>query len=99
MGPEFGFITPEKALIWLSRVVTTHMTTRGTAEAFQQIHRIRESLPDEPLEFISKSTEEVRRNTWRQLSPAQLLAEADAGSAFFESVGRGFESLRAQHIY
>jgi len=78
----FGVITPQKALVWLGRVVITHLANRGTADAFQQIQRIKESLPDEPLEFVSKSTEDlVRRNTWRPLSPAQLLATDVNGSS------------------
>jgi len=71
---KFGVITPQKALVWLGRVVLTHLGDRGTAAASREIRRIKERLPGEPLDFISKTTDElVRRNTWRPMSIAQLI--------------------------
>jgi hypothetical protein len=71
---EFGIITPEKALAWLGRVVIDGLARRGTPEASRQIRRIKESVPGEPLEFLTRSTEElVRRNTWRPMSTRQFL--------------------------
>ena len=62
---------PGRALDLLSRVVINNMIERGTAAASAQIQIIRQILPDEQLDLISKSTEErVRRNTWRPLSPS-----------------------------
>ncbi len=74
-----GTITPEKALVWLSRVVIDDLGKRGTPEASRQIRRIKENLPDQPIEFVEKFAEELaRRNTWRPLSPSELLDHVTA---------------------
>ena len=76
----FGMITPEKALAWLGSVVIDNLAQRGTAEASRHVRRIKESLPGEPLAFLTRSTEElVRRNTWRPTSPSDLLSLRSEG--------------------
>jgi hypothetical protein len=71
----FGVITPEKALGWLGTNVLNELAHRGTAVAYREIHRIQARLPDQRLEFVSKSTEDlVRRKTWRPLSTEELLS-------------------------
>jgi hypothetical protein len=73
--PGFGMVTPGRALGFLVRVVIDNLANRGTKEAYRQICRIQETLPDHRIDYISKSAEElVRRNTWRPLSPSELLA-------------------------
>jgi len=70
-----GIITPEKALGWLSMNVLNELAERGTAVAYREIRRIQASLPDQRLEFVSKSTEDlVRRNTWQPLPATELLS-------------------------
>jgi hypothetical protein len=73
--PGFGMVTPGRALGFLVRVVIDNLANRGTKEAYRQICRIQETLPDHRIDFISKSAEElVRRNTWRPVSASDLLA-------------------------
>jgi Hypothetical protein (DUF2513) len=75
----FGLMTPIRALTWLARVVINHLGSRGTPAASEQVRRIRNSLPDQQLDFLSKSTEElVRRRTWRPLSPLHLIELASS---------------------
>jgi hypothetical protein len=101
---EFGIITPEKALDWLGRVIIDGLARRGTAEASRQVRRIKETLPGEPLEFLTRSTEElVRRNTWRPMSPSDLLDLARSASTLPQGADRPWstqvntESLAGQH--
>jgi len=73
--PGFGIVTPGRALGFLARVVIDNLSNRGNKEAHRQICRIQETFPDLRIDFIAKSAEElVRRNTWRALSPMELLS-------------------------
>jgi hypothetical protein len=87
----FGVVTPGRALDLLSRVVINNLGERGTLAASEQIRRIREALPDEQLDFLSRSTEErVRRNTWRPLPPSDLIELASSAGKPPQTTDTGF---------